>query len=353
MKKSLVYTALLCAMTVSTSVKAGNEDRAGQAGASELLINPWARSSGWNGIGSAMVRGVEAMNLNVGGLSFNRGTEVVFSHTNWLSGSDIKINSFGLAQKVGQSGALGLSIMSMDFGDIERTTETLPDGGAGTYTPQFLTIGLGYSKEFSNAIRGGLVLRLVSESIADIKASGFAIDAGIQYVTGFNTERDNLKFGIALRNVGPSMKYEGEGLSFRNDNSTTNINVLQEQRSQQFELPAQVNISIAYDIKLAEDHRLTPAASFTSNSFVRDQVGVGAEYSFRNFFSARMGYLWDIEGKDALTTGDISSIIGPSAGVSFMIPVGRTGTKFFGIDYSFRSTETFNGTHSIGAILKL
>ena len=26
---------------------AGNEQRAGQAGASELLINPWARSSGW------------------------------------------------------------------------------------------------------------------------------------------------------------------------------------------------------------------------------------------------------------------------------------------------------------------
>ena len=28
-------------------LKAGNPDRAGQAGASELLINPWARSSGW------------------------------------------------------------------------------------------------------------------------------------------------------------------------------------------------------------------------------------------------------------------------------------------------------------------
>ena len=38
---------------------AGNEQRAGQAGASELLINPWARSSGWAGANIAGVRGLE------------------------------------------------------------------------------------------------------------------------------------------------------------------------------------------------------------------------------------------------------------------------------------------------------
>ncbi|MBK5284896.1 MAG: DUF3308 domain-containing protein, partial [Bacteroidia bacterium] len=32
-----------------TTVLAGNNDRAGQAGATELLINPWARSSGFGG----------------------------------------------------------------------------------------------------------------------------------------------------------------------------------------------------------------------------------------------------------------------------------------------------------------
>jgi hypothetical protein len=34
---------------------AGNKDRAGEAGASELLINPWARSSGWGGANTASV----------------------------------------------------------------------------------------------------------------------------------------------------------------------------------------------------------------------------------------------------------------------------------------------------------
>ena len=41
-------------------VTAGNKDRSGQAGAAELLINPWARSSGWGGVGTSCGHGLEA-----------------------------------------------------------------------------------------------------------------------------------------------------------------------------------------------------------------------------------------------------------------------------------------------------
>ena len=33
-----------------------------------------------------------------------------------------------------------------------------------------------------------------------------------QYLTGDN---ENIHFGIALRNIGPTMKFSGDGLSFR------------------------------------------------------------------------------------------------------------------------------------------
>lgn len=353
MKKLIIYTAgLVLAAGAANTLKAGNEDRAGQAGAHELLINPWARSSGWGGANSAFVSGVEAMNLNVGGLALNKKTEILFAHTEWLRGSDVKIESFGIAQKVGEGGSMGLSIMSMNFGDIERTTENQPDGGAGTFTPQFINIGLSYAKEFSNSIRGGLTLRIISESISDIKSNGMTVDAGIQYVTGFNEARDNLKFGIALRNVGTPMKFEGEGLSTRNDNPVTNINVLQEQRTERFEMPSLVNIGLAYDIKAGEDHRVTPAVSFTSHSFIRDQFALGIEYAFKSLFMLRGGYTIDKKDKNAIVDERISALMGPSGGVTFEIPLGKGGKKL-GIDYSFRATETFDGTHSIGGRLSL
>ena len=53
---------------------------------------------------------------------------------------------------------------------------------------------------------------MISEQISNVGASGIALDAGIQYVTG---AKDNLKFGISLKNVGPRMSFSGDGLSFR------------------------------------------------------------------------------------------------------------------------------------------
>ena len=348
MKKLLSYTLSACILLgISKIAFAGNEDRAGQAGANELLINPWARTAGWGGANIALVRGVEAMNLNVAGLGHNKGTEVVFAQTDWLRGSDIKISSFGVAQKVGESGSLGLSVMSMNFGDIERTTEAQPDGGLGTFSPQFLTLGFSYAKEFSNSIYGGMTVHIISESINDVKSQGVAIDAGIQYVTGFNENKDNLRFGITLRNVGTPMKFDGEGLAFRNDNATANINVLQQQRAERFELPSLVAIGISYIYEINQDHRLTPALSFTSNSFIRDQFGVGVEYGFKQMFMLRAGYTFDKKDKFAIIDERISALMGFSGGLSVQVPLGKSG-KTFGLDYGYRATETFDGTHTIG-----
>ena len=78
---------------------AGNKDRSGQAGAYELLINPWARSAGWGGVNISNSRGLESIYSNVAGLAFTKKTELVFSSTQWLQNSDIKISSFGFSQR--------------------------------------------------------------------------------------------------------------------------------------------------------------------------------------------------------------------------------------------------------------
>lgn len=355
MKKTLKYfslSAMALCFTASVVI-AGNEDRAGQAGANELLINPWARTAGFGGCNVALVRGLEAVSLNVAGLGTNKGTEVVFAQTDWLRGSDITISSFGVAQKVGQSGSMALSITSMRFGEIERTTVEQPDGGLGTFSPQFLVVGLSYAKEFSNSIYGGMSVKMVSEAINDVKAQGLVVDAGIQYVTGLNGSEDNLKFGIALRNVGTPMKYDGEGLAYRNDNPTTNINVLQQQRAERFEMPSLVAIGVSYRIDFTADHSFTPMASFTSNSFIRDQFGIGGEYSFKQRLGFRMAYTFDKKDKNTILDDRISAQLGLSAGVSVQVPLGKGSNKFFGIDYGYRSTETFDGCHTIGARFNL
>ncbi|MFM7814901.1 MAG: hypothetical protein ACKO66_10330, partial [Flavobacteriales bacterium] len=66
MKKSIIafcFTAL-----VVVSAQAGNPDRAGSAGASQILINPWARNASLANSGMASVRGIESSFANVAGL---------------------------------------------------------------------------------------------------------------------------------------------------------------------------------------------------------------------------------------------------------------------------------------------
>ena len=140
---------LIVLLLTSQSVWAGNKDRQGEAGASELLLNPWARSSGWDGINTACVKGIESLNLNVAGLAFTRKTELVFSHTIWLQGTGISLNTVGFSQSLGKKGGvLGFDVTSFDFGDIPITTTSLPEGGLGTFSPQYINGALAYSKVF-------------------------------------------------------------------------------------------------------------------------------------------------------------------------------------------------------------
>ena len=327
---------------------AGNEDRSGQSGASELLINPFTRSSGWGGVNTANGRGLDAIFTNVAGIAFTQKTEVMFAQTQWLKGSDINISTFGFTQKVGETGVIGINIMSMSFGDIMIRTVDQPEGGIGNFTPSFINIGIAYAKAFSNSIYGGINFKIISESISDASAEGIAIDAGIQYVTG---PTDNIKFGISMKNVGPTLKYSGDGFSFRGYMNNTTNNLTIEQRSAEFELPSLINIGASYDFVFNEKHRLTIAGNFTSNSFSKDQYILGAEYGFMQYLMLRAGFSYEDGIFDVAKR--TNALTGPCAGITIQAPMSKEKGSTFSIDYSYRATNPFQGCHTIGARINL
>ncbi len=343
--KTLIAGLLTAIMVLPLATIAGNKDRSGQAGASELLINPWARSSGWGGVNVANSFGLESIYTNVAGLAFTQKTELIFSNTQWLKGSEIGINNFGFSQKVGESSVLGVAVMAMSFGDIPITTTQLPEGGVGTFSPSYMNINIAYAKAFSNAIYGGFNFKIISESISDVGAQGVAIDAGIQYVTG---EKENIHFGISLKNVGPTMKFKGDGLSIRSFLPGQESQFTLEHRSADFELPSQLNIGGSYAFLISDIHTLTLAAAFTSNAFNKDQYIIGAEYNLKDYLMVRGGYTYE----DGINTNERSTALtGPSAGLSVQVPINRENNSMFSIDYSYRATNPFKGSHTMAVRL--
>jgi len=355
MKKYLLLTILWSATLM---VMYAQPERVGQSGAAELLFNNVPRSSALNGLNIGNSDGIESSFVNPAGVGTTEGTELLFSHTRWLIGSDIRVNCFGISQNLGdERGVLGLAINAFNFGDIPRTTVAVPDGSLGTFRVTYLNLGLTYAKRFGERIYVGTTVRVISESTPEVSATGVALDAGVQYRAG---DRDRLKLGIALRNVGPTMRFDGDGLTRRvlvnNNNDFTSTVAFQ---SEDFELPAQLSMSGSLDFFLGSSNTVTATAGFISNSFYYNQGGLGLSYKYKEFVILRASFLYEngIFGETVGIDGRYNAYTGLGTGATFQVPFksgrrdseGKDVYSNFSLDMSYRTTNPFGGTLVLGA----
>ena len=349
MNKILRYSLALGLSLVTAVTYAGENRKRGSAGATELLMNPWVKSSGSAGANTSGIQGVEAMRFNVAGITDTSGLSLGYSYTSYMAGSDVSSGAFGFTQSVGKNGTLGVALNFFQLGEFIETTVEQPEGTGITFSPSYFNLGIAYAKRFSESIKGGILVRLVSEQIRNVSSSAVVVDAGIQYQP---KDLDKFRFGVSLRNVGSSMQFLGDGLLSRGSvNRGAQFNQSLAQRSAKFEVPTVLYIGAAYDVyRTAErDHILTIMSTFNSNSYTKDRYLFGAEYTFQNMLVLRLGY--DYYGKmysaDLFENTDVTG--GPTAGFTFKKMYGEGDiSKHYGISYSYRHTSVLGGTHSIG-----
>ena len=352
-----IFILLLFAATACLALQAQPE-AVGQTGAMQLMINTWPRSSGVNGVDVASTSGIESSAINPAGLGKATGTELIFANTQWLIGSGISGNSFGFSQSLGNGSALGVVFNSIGLGQIERTTEAQPDGTLGTFSPSLLNIGAMYAKQFTDHIFVGITARFISESTPEITATGFAFDAGVQYRTG---RLERVKLGIALKNIGPTMNFGGDGLNRRvKINDRNNFDSGLEIPAADFELPVVLSLGASYDFLFGDDdHCIATMLTFNSNAGYYNQLGLGIEYRYKKFLMLRGGYL----GDETLVQGEsrFEAHTGLAMGATLQAPF-KTGKKnalgedvfsTFSVDVSYRTTNPFGGTLTIGGRIDL
>ena len=369
MKKFLVLGAAL-SMFLQTSY-AGNPDRKGEAGALELNINGYARSAGFWDLNCAGVQGLEAERLNPAGVGYTQSTEINAAYTSWLTGSGVNIVQGGFSTRF-KSNAVALSINSLNFGAIDKTTTASPEGGLGVFKPTFLNIGASFAKNFSlgsnkvmgdNLITGGVTLRLVSEIIGNVTATGFAFDAGLQYTTG---KKENVHFGVSLRNVGTTMKFNGDNLAYVGVAEGGTYAVTYNKRTNTFELPTQLNMGVSYDLylgkrieiapkKFTQFYRVTFLGQYSANAFGNDNWGLGAEFSLKEMFMIRAAYRFE----NGIFTGATTTTAynGLAAGLTINVPFKKDHSgPNLALDYGFRMTAlntNFAHTHTVGLRVNL
>ncbi len=330
MKKIMLIILTVCTLFSSF---AGDKSRKGTTGADQLLIPVGARSIATGNSFVANVTGLEALYYNPAGLDISNGSEAMFSYMNYIA--DINISYFSAGTSLGDFGSIALSLKSFDIGDIPVTTNELPDGTGNTYSPAFVTIGLTYSKMLTDRVSIGTNLKFISENIQNTSATGFAIDAGVQYKFS-----DNLSIGATINNIGPNMSYSGQDLIVHTGVPSSVVgspNGTYEIVTEAFQIPSYFQLSLAYSEQFDEDNELKLASTFVANNALNDALNFGLEYDFINTFFIRGGYQFYTEDND-------ESIFGFSAGAGIFYNISDIGITF---DYAFRDVKDFPTSNHI------
>lgn len=326
----IAFSLLLAAEFIFAS--GGN--RTGTGGASQLLIPVGARSIAMGGANIATATGIEALYWNPAGVArTEHNVDVMFSHMNHIA--DIGVEYGAVATAIEGFGVLSFNIKALSIGDILITTTTDPDGTGSTFNPQMMTAGIGFSRALTDNISVGIVGTLIRESLGDVDATGIAFDIGIMY---YNlADINGLSFGIAVKNLGPEMQFDGSGLLY--ESAVDDFNrppQLAKYDSAPFELPSQFELGFAYTPRFDDVNSLILSTAYQNNNFSADEYKLGAEYSYQNTFFVRGGYTFapQIESDDF--------IYGMTAGVGLKYSTAGIDLKF---DYAFREVEYFDSNH--------
>jgi hypothetical protein len=325
---------ILIILLIATSIYAGDVARKGTSGAEEVLIPVGARGIATGGAFLANVTGLEALFYNPAGLDIYPQTEAMFSYISYLA--DINISYFAIGTSLGDIGSIAFDLKSLDFGDIPITTLQFPDGTGDTYSPAFVTYGLTYSKVLTDRIGIGANFKLVTENIGNTTATGFAVDAGVQY--RFSPE---LMIGATVKNIGTNMQYSGDDLTARTTIPGTvpgatsgSYQILTES----FLIPSSFQLSLTYALNFNEQNNLLFAGAYTANNAYEDAANFGLEYGFMNNFFVRGGYTYLVENQD-------QSIYGLTFGAGVNYDIG--GGVGFAFDYAYRAVQEFASANQV------
>lgn len=344
--KNNTIKLFLSGILIASTLFAGTIRSSGTAGAAQLLIPVGAENIAVSNANVATVSGVEALFQNPAGVAKYDGSAQVMAGTMTYI-ADIKVTNFGLLSNFGKIGTIGLSVKSLDFGDIPVTTFNETEGTGATFSPRFMTIGVTYAKSFSDRVQFGVNFKLVSEAIMNTKASGLAIDLGVQY----QFPDMPLYIGVVLKNLGGRMEYQGSDLEQRLSPAGAESGSMKERfriKAEQFDLPSQFDISLNYEV--IPD--LTLMGTFTQNSFSANTGSFAAKYSFKDFVwvaaGTQLGIAGSSEQPDDVDDDEwdeySNTVWGYTFGAGVVIPLGEFKV---GVGYSYRSVSDYFTNNSL------
>jgi opacity protein-like surface antigen len=157
-------------------------------------------------------------------------------------------------------------------------------------------MGITYSKSVTDRVSDGINAKLISESIQNASASGFAIDFGVQYAFS-----KDFHIGVVVNNIGTNMKYSGNDLQVKTgvpgSDPGSKLGAY-DAVTEEFQIPSYYELSLAYKFNLDNSNGLALGGVFRNNNNLEDEMRFGLEYDYSKMFYLRAGYALMMENAD-------------------------------------------------------
>ena len=306
--------------------------RVATSAANWLKIETGTKAIGMAGAYTSMPGGLSGIPYNPSSVTFVRGQEGFFSTTQYFA--NISHNVLGYATNMSGVDFASAHIFFLDSGAMDVTTEEFPEGTGETFHFTGLCFRGTYGRIITNRLRIGFTGKYIRETIYTTYMESFAIDIGSHFDTGLW----GFKLGMSISNLGPEVKFQGEGLEFECDDVTPS-NVCR-RVTESFILPLTFRLGLSNNIIGPEsnfvksDKHVLVVAFDAINPIDYTLYGaIGLEYAYNEMFYIRGGTHL---GHD---TADLSL----GAGMEFDISSYR-----FSLDYAFVNYGILDYTHQFG-----
>ncbi len=332
----LFYMLIIVSFSAIVTFGSGN-NRAGTSAAPELRIPVGARYLAMGGSQIAGVTGLEAIYWNPAGVDFSQSSaSAMFSYRKYIA--DMNVGFIAVSGKMGDLGSLGLAFRYLDIGTINVTTMDQPDGTGQQINPSFFVLGLTYSKVLTDRISIGVNFNIINESFDRAEASGFTFDAGVQYRDLFSVP--GLDLGIAVKNLGGSMKYGGNATFIQADaTSSSRGPTFYQFAAAENQFPSELGLGLSYTRQLDELNNFTVSASYNNNNYAYDDYKIGLEYSYDKTFYVRGGYLFSPQATD--NSPNIFEDFTLGAGIN----LNQVSGLDLSVDYAYVPVKYFESNH--------
>ncbi len=307
------------------------QSKVGSTAAPFLSIGIGPRAIAMGGAFIATANDVTSLYWNPAGAARMNNSGALFAHSRWFA--DISYNWAGAVINIGDAGVIGLSITSLDYGDMELTTLREPEGTGGTFGASDLAMSISYAKALTEQFSIGGSVKYISQRIWNSSASTVAVDLGVLFQSDFA----GIRIGASITNLGGSMQISGKDLNVQHDIDPTiygnNDQILATLNTDSWPLPLTFKIGLAADVLDIENHRITVAVDALHPSDNDESLNVGMEYHLLNLISLRAGYksLFLTNTEEGLTLG-------------FGINYDFTESFGLSIDYAYQAFGLLNNT---------